>query len=172
MNPFLTAMRALFHRSNSTLNVWLGARSAWSASDTVQIGFTGARPELGRCAAELLKVITSQSAQEQMVASLGDSDPKIVAYSLAGLELLNSAALDNLPGSLFARKESVRVLSGSSLLEIPLKIFAEEVTKRRAEGRSLDRWLSYGHRVSPESLTQHLAHLAPPTPDSPTTPRG
>lgn len=173
MKSMLTAMKAYFHRSKPILNGWLSARLVWSASDTVEIGLTGSRPALGRCAEELLKVISSPTGEAQMLEGLEDSDPRIVAYSLAGLEMLNSAALDHLPSSLLSRNESVRLLTGSSLIEMPLKTFTEEVTKRRIEARSLDRWLSYGRKLSAESLPAYLSQLAPPTPDArPQAPRG
>jgi hypothetical protein len=107
-----------------------------------------------------LKVIASPLGEEMMVNSLDDPDPRIVAYCLAGLEMLNSEALDNLSNRLLSRNESVRLLTGSNLLEMPLKIYAEEVHKRRVEMRSLDRWLSFGRKVSAESLPEQLTQLA------------
>lgn len=169
MKSLFTAVRSLFHRPKPTLNAWHGTRSVWCASDTVQIGFTGVRPKLGRCAQELLNVITSPSAEGQLLGGLDDPDPRIVAYCLAGLEMLNSAALDSLPSGLLARTENVSLLTGSFLFDIRLNTFAEEVAKRRAEGQSLDRWLSYGHRISPESLPAFLSKFGLPTPDSPTS---
>ena len=172
MKSIFKVVRSLFQQSNSTLDHWRRARSVWSASETVQIGNTGVRPKIGRCAQALLNVIIVPSAESQLQASLNDTDPRIVAYSLAGLEMLDSAALESLPNELLTRTESVRLLTGNTLLEIPLNTFVSEVSKRRTEGRSLERWLSYGRRVLPESLPGYLAQLRSLATDSPpATPR-
>lgn len=158
MNPFISTLLKCFGARSHVTN-WEEIRSQWLASDSVHAGKTGSLGKLSSAAELLLDVVVSETWHGQLAKNLGDADARVVAYCLMGLVMLNSSALCSLPDNLFQRSEPLRVITGNTVLELPLNMFAEEIVKRHSKGKSLDRWLSFGYKVEQKELAGHLHSL-------------
>ena len=158
MNPFISTLRKWFG-SRSRVTNWEEIRSQWLASDGVYAGKTGSQGKLSSAAELLLNVVVSGTWHDRLANNLSDADARVVAYCLMGLEMLNSSVLRSLPDSLILRSDPLQVMTGNTVLEIPLNMFAEEIVKRHSKGKSLDRWLSFGYKVEPNELTGLLHKL-------------
>lgn len=139
---------------------WTAIRNAWISGSQIIVGHTGHLPRLRRSSAYLLGLAAKPDADAFFGSHLDDPDPRIVAYCLIGLELLGSHRLGELPELIARRDDELEVISGHSVLGISLSDFADSITERYRQGRSLERWLSFGYRVEPDALGDHLQQLA------------
>jgi hypothetical protein len=122
-------------------------------------GRTGRGLKIEKPALAILKLVSEQGAEETLVGHLNDSDSRVVAYCIIGLELLNNSALSTVAERLINRRDKVRILAGRTLDELELYSVALYAQSAHREGRSLDRWLSYGHSVSETNLSETLRKI-------------
>ena len=71
-----------------------------------------------------------------LTQALSHADPRVVAYALIGLEMINSQILENLPASLLTRTELIETAHGCFVMEKSLGGFALDKQEDAVEMKS------------------------------------
>jgi hypothetical protein len=89
------------------------------------------RPESRAIAEEIAR--SHPECEQKLVELLVDNHQLVVAYALFTLEIMRSAALQNLPPELLERRSNIKLMTGSIANAMDLGGLARQIQKRARE---------------------------------------